>query len=421
MAKRWIILSFDGLANTALSPYGSSWNETPEFDRLSASGLIWDRVVVPSDQADDTLVRFWNAPLGHSTWVQCWRKVGAVELYLSSRCGQTQGDTGGPSSVESRLTNAANECGIDRCTWVEVDLDQTPADEPESTLLGQQMATLIDRLTEETAETDRNSPWSILWLHSDFLTRHWDAPRSLFPVDETDDWDEETDEEIPAATPEFASKAEQPVASPTGYERPPPLMDTVIPPTLKLDPKGHPDWPITWMQTYGCQVRLIDHWVGILADLIAEDPREIGLAVVGTSGFALGQNAWVGHRMGPLVSPQIQVPAIIHVPKQFPLRCPEVISLNDLAGHLRPPVAEIDPSPSPYPNPTEWAAADALSVAIETISDRVLKAITTREWFFVVDPDEKVRLYLKPDDVNDFNDVANRCHDVVEKFISAGE
>jgi hypothetical protein len=98
-----------------------------------------------------------------------------------------------------------------------------------------------------------------------------------------------------------------------------------------------------------------------------------------------------------------------------------VISLNDLAGHLRPPVAEIDPSPSPYPNPTEWAATDALSVAIETISDRVLKAITTREWFFVVDPDEKVRLYLKPDDVNDFNDVASRCHDVVEKFISAGE
>jgi hypothetical protein len=50
-----------------------------------------------------------------------------------------------------------------------------------------------------------------------------------------------------------------------------------------------------------------------------------------------------------------------------------------------------------------------------------VKAITTREWFFVVDPDEKVRLYLKPDDVNDFNDVASRCHDVVEKFISAGE
>jgi hypothetical protein len=53
---------------------------------------------------------------------------------------------------------------------------------------------------------------------------------------------------------------------------------------------------------------------------------------------------------------------------------------------------------------------------VVTRSDRAAKAITTAQWFFVDDGQDQKKLFLKPDDRDDVNDVASRCRDVIEEF-----
>lgn len=417
MTRRWIVLSFDGLANLALGPYGSSWNPTPELDRLAAAGVIWDRAVIPSEDLAETLIRLWTAPVESGTWVDACHRQGAIELFLA-RDPAGVIDFGEPArSTASRLADVANSVGIDSCTLVEVESSSEPAEDPESTLLGQLFAALVDRLDASNPAADRADDWAVLWLHSDFLARHWDAPRWLFPIDDEDDL---TEPENPADD-WLESQVDDSESRATGEdaEPPPPLMDTVRPPAFRLDTESHPDWATTWMQTYGCQVRLIDHWVGCLLDLIARDGRNIGVAILGTSGFALGQDGWVGHRVGPIISPQIHVPVMLHTPGMAPLRWPALESLERVASWLVPQADDGAALLAGLASPQAWADATAArDTLVETTSHRAAKVLTTPDWCFVRQHDGRTRMFLKPDDRDDVNDIADRCPEIVAAFES---
>lgn len=410
MTQRWIVLSFDGLANLALGPYGSSWNSTPELDRLAATGVIWDRAVVPSEDLAETLTRLWTAAVESGTWVDACHQRGAIELILAR-------DPAGDGDETARLAEVANSVGIDSCTVVEVESNSAPAEDAEATVLGQLFAALIDRLGASNPAVDRSDDWAVLWLHSDFLIRQWDAPRWLFPID---DEDELTEPENPAD--EWLDSEVENSDSPAEGEHaesPPPLISTVRPPACRLDAESHPDWVTTWMQTYGCQVRLIDHWIGYLLDVLAHDGRNIGVAILGTSGFALGQDGWVGHRVGPIISPQIQVPVIIHTPGMMPLRWPALESLERVAPWLVP---QTDDAPSPISglaSPRAWAdavASQGQGTLVQTTSPRAARVLTTPEWFFVRQHDGRTRMFLKPDDRDDVNDIADRCSEIVAEL-----
>ncbi|RPH83758.1 MAG: hypothetical protein EHM77_01310 [Planctomycetaceae bacterium] len=408
MTQRWIVLSFDGLANLALGSYGSSWNSTPELDRLAAAGVIWDRAVVASEDLADTLTRLWTAPMEGGTWVDACHKRGAIELILSR-------DPAGDAAETTRLADVANSVGIDSCTVVEVESSADPAEEPELTILGQMFAALIDRLGSPNPVADRSDDWAVLWLHSDFLIRQWDAPRWLFPIDDEDEIAEPenpADEWLEPQVGDSGLSARGQIA-----ETPPPLMGTVCPPACHLDAESHPDWATTWMQTYGCQIRLIDHWIGCLLDLLAEDGRRIGIAILGTSGFALGQGGCVGHRVGPIISPQIHVPVMIHTPGMAPLRWPALESLERVTRWLVPQVDHVAPPLTGLASPPAWAdAVAAQDTLIQTTSPRAAKTLTTHEWFFVRQHDGRTRMFLKPDDRDDVNDIADRCPEIVAEF-----
>lgn len=417
MTRRWIVLSFDGLANLAFGPYGSSWNATPELDRLAAAGVLWDRAVIPSEDLAATLARLWTAPVDSGTWVEACRRRGAIELFLARDPAGAIDDREPGRSTSSRLAEVASSVGIDSCTLVEVESNSEPGEDPESTVLGQLFAALVDRVDGSNSASDHADDWSVLWLHSDFLIHHWDAPRWLFPIE---DEDELTEPENPADEwlDSQAGTSESPVSG-EDAETPPPLMGTVRPPAFRLDAESHPDWATTWMQTYGCQIRLIDHWVGCLLDLIARDRRNIGVAILGTSGFALGQDGWIGHRVGPIVSPQIQVPVILHTPGMAPLRWPALESLERVASWLVP---RADNGPAPLAgagSPQAWVdAIAAQDTLVPTATDRAAKALTTPDWYFVREHDGRTRLFLKPDDRDDVNDIADRCSEIVASFES---
>jgi len=445
MPDRWIVISLDAFANLALGAYGSSWNTTPNIDSLAAGGITWDRAVVPFDDTVQTLRDCWSAPSddpGQGNWIAQCLEHGRLELIL--------GDDPAGRDQSQAIAQLAGEVGFDRCTMVEVKLSEEPSDEIESTAIAELFAALVERLQEvaeaEDSSAGAGSPWSVLWLHSDLLARHWDAPRWLFPVDEpagmvetSDDLDEDEyeaeDEDIPfePASENFRPPSyafdllPDPSFDPTFDQEsepaagPPELVDSVTPPGYRIGPDDHPDWVMTWMQTYGCQVRLIDQLIAMVAQAIKQLDQNIGLAVVGTSGFSFGQNGWIGHRAGPLRSPQIHVPAIVYDPAGPMLRWPRLASLSEVVRWIVPGRAA--------PSPEFWAGLSGVDLRrdgespeetapeVRTRSDRATSAITTDQWFFVQD-EAAVRLYLKPDDRDDANDIADRCRDVVDEFLA---
>lgn len=457
MPDRWVVISLDAFANLAIGAYGSSWNATPNIDSMASRGITWDRAIAASDDTLQTLRECWTAPCeipkhgdgGDADWIARCRQHGRVELILSD-------DSGGRDQSQ-RLAQLAGEVGFDRCTMVEANLGDEPSEEIESTAIAQLFAALVDRMQEtpeakEPGEAPASS-WSVLWLHSDLLARHWDAPRWLFPVDEADGPDEASDQpdeddgdeyedaedgaedEIEAfepasdtfrppsysfdllPDPSFDPTLEDDEEQPDG---PPELVDTVTPPDYRIAPDDHPDWVMTWMQTYGCQVRLVDQLIAMVAETIKQLDPGIGLAVVGTSGFSFGQNGWIGHRAGPLRSPQIHIPAIVQDPLGPMLRWPRLSSLAEVIQRIVPGHAA--PSPEFWAGLSEFeprrdeATAARKTPEVRTRSDRATSAITTDQWFFVRDEDA-TRLFLKPDDRDDVNDVADRCRDVVDEFL----
>lgn len=94
----------------------------------------------------------------------------------------------------------------------------------------------------------------------------------------------------------------------------------------------------------------------------------------------------------------------LHIPQLTPGREFNAILATAIEG-----VAAVCP-------PEKWsvAAAEAEPTAIE--SNRAIAATCCSGWFYVQDPDRSEHLYLKPDDLEDFNDVGRLREDVLESL-----
>lgn len=372
--RRVIVLSFDSLATAAVGCYGSSWNQTPAIDAIATGGAVWDRMLAGDDRSDQVL-RGWFGS-ADADWAAAWQAFGARELI-------TDNDAIGRDA----------KC-FDHVVTITPDRpesNESPAADIETTRL----AALVAAAIERDAEDDQ---WSVMWLHSDFLSHAWDAPRSLFPIDEV---------ELARAEPdEFGEtiEAELPADPPTD-----PIFDTVVVPHFQLSDSDRqdPDLITSWMRTYGCQVRLIDWMIEVLlGSIAAEDPIVV---VVGTGGFSLGQNGWIGRRAGPLRSPEIRVPLIVS--DIGPIRMPAIES-TDFVPQVLCDLASADSSSGCW-SPGQWVMPTS-DRALPTRSDRAIQAVTTQNWFLVQDIDASEHLYLKPDDIDDFNDIARLRAGVVE-------
>ena len=98
------------------------------------------------------------------------------------------------------------------------------------------------------------------------------------------------------------------------------------------------------------------------------------------------------------------------------MRCGTLVDSNQL-----PEILEKLHAKQPVLTPQQWAEQDdELSPVVETQSDRAEKAATTASWFYVKEssPDTPAveRLFLKPDDLCDVNDVSRLQPDVVDQL-----
>lgn len=400
-----LIVSLEGLATTALGCYGSSWSQTPSIDRVAARGAVWDRLIASETDPLEVL-RTWFALRVRESWQHRCREIGSLELITDDRA------VADPSFSEAFdrvvLVDDGDAEPREASTGSAADREAKPAETPEET----GFARVIAAATERAA--DPECTWGAIWLHSQFLTRCWDAPRDLVLHDEWDD-DGGDPHEADADRNDAASAASTP-------DRVSPVFSQTAPPQVRLDPDGHPDVATSWMRTYACQVRLADLLIGILRASLADvDPV---LVVTGTSGFGLGENGWIGHACGPLRSGQIRLPLIVG--HDTPIRSLRVTPANDLPKIL---AASSDRSRPIIPVET-WAEADDEFVpsvvtrdaddeagsGATAVSDATARiGVTTSRWFLSGGP-EGDSLFFKPDDVNDVNDVGRLEPEVVERM-----
>ncbi|QDT01696.1 hypothetical protein K227x_00630 [Rubripirellula lacrimiformis] len=348
---------------------------------IAAGGCVWDRWTATNDDSSAVLRR-WFADQTDS-WANRFRE-------------RSLGPAGG--SIELITDDAAvgqNAQCFDQVITVANEDPAEDANRPADEIEGTQLAAVIAAAVQRDSEPD---PWQVMWLHSNFLAQRWDAPRSLFPIDDVELPSTEPSEEVDLIVDAASIESEAPEAIPL-------IFDSVDVPSVELGSSPHPDLVTAWMRTYGCQVRLIDLMIEVLLQsLQVDDPQVI---VVGTSGFSLGQNGWIGHRCGPLRSPQIRLPMLLS--DVGPIRLPQPaadVTMIDLL-HAIGSGAEVKVGPKTW-------VAEAADGPIRTQSDRAQDAMTTSGWFYVRDSDQAEHLYLKPDDVEDFNDVGRLRLDVMD-------
>ncbi|SMP58911.1 hypothetical protein SAMN06265222_106144 [Neorhodopirellula lusitana] len=368
-----LLLTFEGFSPAALSCYGSSWNRTETMDALAASGTTWDRVITSTTDPLAQLDRWLSAPN------PAFEGLSLVtdDERLAER-----------SSMDrvSELIHVPNR-------------EAMVADSIEETTLAALAAVASEQLV---AGRD-------VWLHSRFLTRCWDAPRYLFPIDFFDDLDDGPLDPSETIEEEMRSHG-QPVAPQSEHVAA--ILEGWQPPNCTIANEDDPDWIMAWMRTYGCQIRLIDAVVQLLCDVSADrinDP----VVIAGTSGFALGQNNAIGHRSGAIRSCHLHVPFLVgHRQQEDPtasspdwamgVRNRNVMTADQIGNILTQ-------SDDNFVQPDAWAATqEDQSVITDHAGTRI--AATTDRWFYVANPSDELTvdgsLYLKPDDACDINDVA---------------
>jgi hypothetical protein len=64
----------------------------------------------------------------------------------------------------------------------------------------------------------------------------------------------------------------------------------------------------------------------------------------------------------------------------------------------------------------QWARSQSEAQSIRITSNRSRAAVISPEWFCVIDSDGEENLFLKPDDIDDFNNVARLRPDVIDSL-----
>ena len=391
-SKPLIIVSLEGIAPTSMSCYGCSWNSTPSLDQVSARGLLWDRLFARTD--DPTrIIEQWTE--SKSSWADSCRSRGPVELFTDQATGISH-------------EHCFDEINV--LTFDPLEEEQVACEDILDTRFGQLIATVIERLKVSTV-------FGAIWIHSNFLTQCWDAPFDDEPLSD-DMLAAETGEDYPDQDHDFFESVDdinldsQDVnsdADDVGVEDPSLTPPNVIPPQIRIDGEADPDLLPRWMDRYAAQIQLIDRMMGYLI----EEVERIGgqLVFVGTSGFRLGQDNEIGLKPTHLRSADLHLPLI--VAGNGPLRVPQLTGSDSIPMLLQLLAQEN----GMHYSEQQWAESESTAAPLTINSRRCRHAVISAEWFCTVDLDGKENLFLKPDDLDDYNNVARLRPDMMDELI----
>jgi hypothetical protein len=354
-----LLVTVDRCPAWMLPPYGGTWVAMPACTRLSARGLTFDRVFATTAAPGRTATQLAAASLAAA------RERGWTMSLISDD----------PMAAEFVPLNPG-----DQVLCVPAEAASRPARESTETA--------IERLFQQAVEAVSVGGHRMVWCHVTSLGVLWDVP----------------------------------LADRESYRDPedPPLPETAVIPDLVLDRRTDPDLVTGHRHVFAAQLTLLDGAVaGLLAAVASRADRwVIGLA--GVRGMPLGLHGRLAATEDiPPYSEVSQLPAIIVDAggRLAAQRCSELLTPEDvgevIAASLRGPHAE----------PCADTAALWQSAARVTKRDRLLLdspaggAVVTDHWLALRAGDgAEVRLFCKPDDFFELNDVSDRCREVADAF-----
>ncbi len=351
-SKKTILLSIGGLSAQHLPTYGNNWIETPGINRLANRSEVYEFAF-----ANEIAV-------GAAVSIPEWEPLPEPSVLLTD-CGE---------SISPALQEKFSEVlslGADEPTGLAAELEQTQ--------LAQIFAQTIDQLHELL-----QSDVKMIWIELKGMFGAWDAPYSVR---------ESFVEEDDPAPPFFLE---------------PPAFD------LRGEGDVDPDTLLGIQQAFAAQMFVLDTCLGVLLDeLNLEHNNRLVLGLTSPKGYPLGEHRVIGVDQPILFSESAHVPWIVHnagfqptVFRHQDLFDAEVVMRAFLESAIGAPNINAD----------LMGPADSDLIVLRIPGEESpTRLVRTRAWL-LVEVGEQAKLFVKPDDRFEFNDVSSRRVDVVEEL-----
>ena len=374
-----ICLVVDRLHLGHLGAYGNSWISTPAVDRFAAEAFTFDQALLDGPSLEVLYRSYWQG-------LHAMCRPASADSHPSLPALLRNADFSTALLTDERLL-VKHPSAVEFDELIEIDPPWQPqtASQVEETHLAQ----CFVRAVEWIGEADH--PF-FLWCHLAGLGTTWDAPMEFRRAY----WEE-------------------------GDPEPPESADV---PELTLDENYDPDRLLGITQSYAGQVSLWDTCFGALVDFLDDSDvgRETLVVLTSSRGFPLGEH----RRVGPcseasggeaLYGELVHVPLMLRFPDRFQAaaRSAALVEPSDLWATLADCCGLADLPPTP----TAHNLMPLIREEVETVRDRICiagagaeRAIRTPAWYLRTG--DVPELFAKPDDRWEVNNVADRCHDVVD-------
>lgn len=396
-----IVLIIDGLQAGFVGCYGNTWVDTPALNRLAAEGCCFDFAMADSVRIEALNRSYWTG--SHLLAHDVFRPAQGAGLL-----------GGGLQGVRRTLVSDAPEVfppelvePFDAHIVVPLPATAAPAASIDATHTAEFFTAAIEQVNQyehDARASGSTGDSQLLWLHTRGLNGPWDAPLELR--------EQLRDEEDP------------------------PPRDTADVPSWILPEDHDPDDLLQIVQAYAAQVMLIDHGIGWLLEALDRRPAADTLLIVaGARGFALGEHGWVGRAdvalpggLTRLHGELLHVPLLVRVPDQraASVRNSSLVqpadiyaTLSDWFGSasevpaLDHPASGVSLLPLAH---DDRLAARQLTVAADLETNEF--AARTNIWQLLQSVAGE-RLYVKPDDRWEVNDVADRAVEITTDLAEA--
>ena len=379
--KSAIILNIAGLRPGMLGPFGNTWFETPNFNRLAADSILYQQCVA------ETL----GYELGYQSMLTGQHPAtlrGEGRIEFDSALPELPGDSIFLTDRSSRPV-AEIAHAFDRVIQVGGASTVTClAESVEDTTLARFFAESIDWIENQPEA-------SLYWLDCQGMFGNWDAPYE-FRNRHTDPDDPET---------------------PSFWQPPCAAFNAA---------QDDPDQLLGFQQAYSGQMILLDQCLGILLEELESKNRldQTLVCLYSSTSYPLGEHGVVGSYQPTLNSEAIHVPLMIRWPdqKMAAIRDQNLISPRMVTDAIR---AWFDSNSSDSRSPSAFKfhreftnlipnkPAQAV-FSIEESSDQRLESLQTQAWKLI--RGQGHQLYVRPDDVWEVNDVHSRCRDIAQSL-----
>lgn len=356
-----LVLAAHGLNCRWLGPYGNEWVSTPAADTLACQAVLFDHHFAD----EPTPAGFRNAlPVAA---LQALREAGVAAAFLDDR--KERPDDGRPWDRSFRTNPAAHP---------------TPG-----AALRAALSFALDALAGR-------SPW-LLWVETDRLVPEWD-------------FELETYQQYAADTGMFEDDQEEDPGEPIDRPAPGPLDVG----DRRLWHRLH--------NSFAAAVTAFDAEVGSLAETLRSRGLDQSTAWLLTAGYGwpLGEHGLVGPAGSRLHPELVHLPLVIRLPdhRQGMRRVPAFTQAADLA----PTLLDLFGVPAPSGLPGASLVPLTVGTAVPWREDARSgwaeeRSLRTADWAYLPPtPAGPARLYRRPDDLWEVNDLAPRYPDECDRL-----